>query len=232
MNHLETNLKALIAEYEACTKCPLGDQRIAREGNLVFGEGPMPTDLCIVGESPGPQEEREARPFFPDAPSGKILDSLLSENGLSRKKIFITNAVLCAPLSETGSVMDSTEKKKIFGSTLDDNGAIHQCNSRLKEVLSYVNPKVVVTLGAGAYHSLLGQTPRSITAELGWQSTAEYPFRIFVSYHPSFYIRKKSWMERNTKEGTAEYDKALDDVERTSNLLREHWKQITAALHD
>jgi len=42
----------------------------------VFGEGPVPSRLMLVGEQPGDQEDRSGRPFV--GPAGRVLDAARS----------------------------------------------------------------------------------------------------------------------------------------------------------
>ena len=76
-----------------CKKCPLWETRT----NIVFG-GPNPTArIMIVGEAPGKNEDLSGQPFV--GTSGKKLDALLEEVGLSRQDVFISNVVKCRPPS-------------------------------------------------------------------------------------------------------------------------------------
>jgi uracil-DNA glycosylase len=63
--------KAIAAGIEACQGCEL--YRDATHG--VPGEGPRDADLMLVGEQPGDQEDRQARPFV--GPAGRLLSRAL-----------------------------------------------------------------------------------------------------------------------------------------------------------
>ncbi|MGB9588292.1 MAG: uracil-DNA glycosylase, partial [Armatimonadota bacterium] len=65
-------------EAIVCCRCPLCYTRT----HVVFGEGPAPARLMIVGEGPGAEEDKEARPFVGRA--GRLLDQLLSAAGIQR----------------------------------------------------------------------------------------------------------------------------------------------------
>jgi uracil-DNA glycosylase len=47
----------------------------------------------IVGEAPGAGEEKKGEPFV--GPSGMLLNEMLRKVGVDRKRVFITNALLC-----------------------------------------------------------------------------------------------------------------------------------------
>src|SRR5690606_34708303 len=61
----------------------------------LMGRGPIPCDVMIVGEAPGRREDDIGKPFA--GKGGSLLDSLLAEHGLSRDRVYITNAVRCRP---------------------------------------------------------------------------------------------------------------------------------------
>ena len=74
-------------EALACRACPLWEPA----GDTVFGEGPVPARIMLVGEQPGDQEDRQNRPFV--GPAGKVLDDALAEADLDRAELYVTNAV-------------------------------------------------------------------------------------------------------------------------------------------
>jgi hypothetical protein len=61
-----------------CQNCSLW----ARATQTVFGEGPVPTPVMLVGEQPGDWEDLEGRPFV--GPAGKLLNAALDQAGLDR----------------------------------------------------------------------------------------------------------------------------------------------------
>src|SRR5689334_7103458 len=80
-------LARLEEEAAACTDCPL--YRDATQ--VVFGEGPAPARLMMIGEQPGDHEDRAGRPFV--GPAGALLDDVLGDAGIVRDDVFVTNAV-------------------------------------------------------------------------------------------------------------------------------------------
>ena len=65
----------LAAAAAGCRACPLWEPATA----TVFGEGPVPARLMLVGEQPGDQEDRTGRPFV--GPAGRVLDEALVAQG-------------------------------------------------------------------------------------------------------------------------------------------------------
>src|ERR671918_2596817 len=63
--------------------------------NMVPGEGSPMAQAMLVGEAPGASEDKQGRPFVGRA--GRLLDELLSEAGLERSDVYITNVVKARP---------------------------------------------------------------------------------------------------------------------------------------
>jgi len=113
-----------------CNKCALHQH----SNFSLSGEGPIPSDIMIIGMCPGPSEMKEGKLFV--GPAGIILNDILKEVGLERSKVYITNIVKCfvAP-------------GKTISKTL-----IRICRDEyLYEEIQEVKPKVIITLGAYAY---------------------------------------------------------------------------------
>ena len=121
-----------------CKKCPLWETRT----NIVFG-GPNPTArIMIVGEAPGKNEDLSGQPFV--GVSGKKLDALLEEVGLSRQDVFISNVVKCRPPSNRNPKVAEVE----------------ECSPYLRDQIRAIKPDVIVCLGNFAtqfvMHTLIG----------------------------------------------------------------------------
>jgi uracil-DNA glycosylase family 4 len=71
----------------ACKDCDLWEHAT----QTVFGEGPVPSSLMLMGETPGDREDREGRPFV--GPAGHLLDEALADASIDRSSIYLTNAV-------------------------------------------------------------------------------------------------------------------------------------------
>src|SRR5262245_36851309 len=67
----------------------------AQATNMVPGEGSATAAVVVVGEAPGASEDAQGRPFVGRA--GKLLDELLTEAGLARDEVFITNVLKARP---------------------------------------------------------------------------------------------------------------------------------------
>ena len=116
-----------------CKKCRLWQG--AKLG--VPGEGPLDAKVIFVGQNPGADEDELGRPFV--GRSGKYLTKTLTEYGIKREDVFITNIVKHV----------SPENRKPF----DDE--IRACLPYLIAQINFIKPKIVVLLGASAK-----ETPR------------------------------------------------------------------------
>src|ERR671924_1024271 len=70
-----------------CRACHLWE----RGTQTVFGEGPAPAALMLVGEQPGNDEDLAGSPFV--GPAGRLLDQALAAAGIDRNETYVTNVV-------------------------------------------------------------------------------------------------------------------------------------------
>lgn len=126
-------LKKLAQEILKCTKCKLSLTRT----NAVPGDGALNTDIILVGEAPGAEEDRQALPFVGEA--GKLLTSLLFSIGLSRTDVYITNIVKCRPPKNRDPAKEE----------------ITTCLSYLRKQILLINPSIICTLGRVALKTLI-----------------------------------------------------------------------------
>src|SRR5215472_14038547 len=160
---------------ESCKNCPLW----RRATQTVFGEGPVPASLVLVGEQPGDQEDLKGCQFV--GPAGKLLDSALERAGLDRALAYVTNAVKhfkWEPLGNRRLHKKPTARE------------IAACRPWLLSELALVRPRVVVSLGATATTSLLGQDFH-VTESRGQFFESEYAPHILVTVHPSAILRSQ-----------------------------------------
>jgi uracil-DNA glycosylase len=160
-------------EAASCTRCPL--YRLGTQ--TVFGEGPVPCPLMLVGEQPGDQEDLQGRPFV--GPAGRLLDRALARAGIDRSRVYVTNAVKHFKNVPRG-------KRRIH--QRPDAGEIDRCKWWLDLELKLVSPTVVVALGATAARALLGR-PTQIEATRGRDLRLGPRQHLVVTAHPSALLR-------------------------------------------
>jgi uracil-DNA glycosylase family 4 len=178
-----------------CHRCPLLNVRAP-----VLGHGPLDAKLAIVGEAPGYNEAAIGKPFV--GPSGKLLDATLEEVHYHRRDVYVTNAVLCRPISERG------------GDSAPPTEAIRACRPRLLAELAQTDAKVVVALGGSAAASLL-QTREKVSELVGASQYVEgvrdgEDILVVPTYHPAAVLHGRG-SERL-------FDDILDGLRRAVNL--------------
>lgn len=159
-------LESLAFGIKRCEKCRLHESR----HHAVPGEGPADAELVFIGEGPGSKEDKLGRPFI--GPAGQFLDVLLRDNGLERRRVFITNCVKCRPPENRTPRRDE----------------LNTCASLwLSQQLALLSPRLIVLLGQVATQQILGNTV-SVTR---WHGTVRrHEGRdYFISYHPAAALR-------------------------------------------
>ncbi|MBI5945526.1 MAG: uracil-DNA glycosylase [Chloroflexi bacterium] len=121
----EETLSRLAGEISACAKCGLHETR----KKSVPGDGPANAEIMFIGEGPGFHENEQGHPFV--GASGKFLDQLLAQAGLTRTEVFICNVVKCRPPGNRDPLPDE----------------ISACDAHLEEQIKIINPSIIVTLG-------------------------------------------------------------------------------------
>lgn len=74
---------------------PLYEYRTKNNYHPVVGEGSHYAKIMFIGEAPGENEAKQARPFC--GASGRILDELLGSINLNREDVYISNIVKDRP---------------------------------------------------------------------------------------------------------------------------------------
>lgn len=122
----EQKLEKLAKQIKVCTRCELHRSRT----EAVPGEGPIHAEIMFIGEGPGASEDKQGRPFV--GASGKFLNQLLEQAGVTRADVWITNVVKCRPPGNRDPLPDE----------------IDVCTGNyLQHQIDIVNPSIIVTLG-------------------------------------------------------------------------------------
>lgn len=130
------NWENLKAACQNCKQCQLCGERT----NLVFGIGNQNAEVMFIGEGPGEQEDLKGEPFV--GRSGRLLDQMLNEIGLSRQKnIYIANMVKCRPPKNRDPLPEEQEK----------------CINWLRNQTLLLKPKIIVAVGRIAAMRIIDQ---------------------------------------------------------------------------
>lgn len=170
-----TTMSQLSQAIKTCANCVLSETRT----QAVVGSGPVPATLMIIGEGPGAQEDAQGKPFV--GRSGQLLTKMLAAIQINRDTdVYITNIVKCRPPNNRAP--HATE--------------VAQCRTYLEQQLALIQPKLLITLGAPALKTLLGET-RPISQVRGnwYKLPVDYmtePLYSMPLFHPSYLLRNDS----------------------------------------
>jgi uracil-DNA glycosylase family protein len=174
------DLRELRTASEHCRGCPL--YRNATQ--TVFGEGSAKSQLVLVGEAPGNDEDLEGRPFV--GPAGRLLADALERAGIERRQVYLTNAVKHFKFEPRGKVR--IHKKPTARE-------IAACKPWLEEELRLLQPEALVCLGATAAQALIGKDFR-VTKQRGRLVSSPHCAKTLATYHPSAVLRAPNSAQR------------------------------------
>lgn len=189
------------------TMIDLVDDPLAAAGTtMCIFRGNPSARLMIVGEAPGPEENKLGKPFV--GRSGQLLDRILESAGFDpQQDVFITNAVFRMPPGEGDSAFRKPTHEEI-----------EAYKPYLLEIIRLINPLIILLSGNVATQSLLGRT--GITKLRGewsrWNNRWVMPI-----FHPAYLLRNpsrqaggpKSLMWRDFQEVREKYERLLAEEE-------------------
>lgn len=170
------NLCRRVRRCFACASPPAGRAGMNHVHVLGDANGPLDADVLFIAEAPGRLgAARTGVPMTSDV-TGQRFHAFLAEAGLSRERVFVTNAVLCNPLSANGNNRRPSAQE------------VAACRGFLAAQLRLVRAPVVVALGAVALDALrrieLSFRPEGLARDVGralpWAGRTLVPL-----YHPS-----------------------------------------------
>ncbi len=164
-------------EAAGCKRCELW----ARATQTVFGEGPVPAPLMLVGEQPGDHEDIEGHPFV--GPAGRILAEALERAGIERETTFVTNAVKHFRWRPSPN-----GKRRLHERPTRAN--VDACLPWVEQELELVRPEVLVALGATAAEALLGKGV-AVMRDRGKRIDSDLAPTVLVTIHPSAVLRAR-----------------------------------------
>jgi DNA polymerase len=169
------DLDSLVAAAAGCRACDLW----ARATQTVFGRGPVPARLMLVGEQPGDREDLEGEPFV--GPAGRVLDEAMSAAGLDRERAFVTNVVKhfkWRPMPGQRRRLHERPNRAEVGA----------CLPWVASELALVQPEVLVLLGATAAQAMVDRSVR-ITKDHGRPLQSKLAPVVIATIHPSAVLR-------------------------------------------
>lgn len=204
-------LDSLRREAASCRACPLWKNAT----QTVFGEGPPDAEIMLVGEQPGDREDIEGRPFV--GPAGLLLDRALSEAGVDRGRVYVTNAVKHFKFEPRG-------KRRLH--KRPNASEIKICRRWLLDEIEAVGPRLIVALGVTAAQSLAGRAI-PIQSNRGAVLDLANGLRVLVTIHPSALLRLQD--EEDKRSGYASFVNDLRSIERLAKSPRKAQHRVRAA---
>jgi len=144
--------------------------------NTVFSDGQPDSDLMVIGEAPGSDEDLKGLPFV--GPSGQLLDQMLQSIGYTRSKnVYITNVI---PWRPPGNRRPTPEE-------------VNFCMPFLMQHIRIINPKVILLLGGLSANSLLNMNEGITKIRGKWfevlldDNIIKIPS--IATFHPAYLLR-------------------------------------------
>jgi DNA polymerase len=181
-----------------CRACDLW----ARATQTVFGSGPVPARLMLVGEQPGDKEDVAGEPFV--GPAGAMLAKAMEEAGLDRERAFVTNVVKHFKWRPTPGGKRRLHEKP-------NQVEIGACLPWVETELALVKPEALVLLGATAAGALVGPSV-SVMRDRGKPLAVDLAPLVVATVHPSSILRAGSGRE-------AAYDAFVRDLRGIAKRL-------------
>ena len=194
----ERAIERAAAIVSLCRKCEIGSTR----RNAVYGEGDPCAQLMVVGEGPGETEDKLGRPFVGRA--GELLDKMLLAIDLPREDVFICNTVKCRPTIDVGRRLANRAP------TPDE---MRNCRPYLDEQIEIVRPRVILTLGAPASKSFMGER-FSISKQRGQWFEGPSGIPVIATFHPAYILRQTGGAMTEVKR------LVWDDLKKVRDRLR------------
>src|SRR3989339_958252 len=183
---------------EKCEKCQLSKGR----NKVVFGSGPVPCDLMLIGEAPGADEDLKGEPFIGRA--GQLLTKILESVGIKRPDdIYIANPVKRRPPENRAPL--ATEQEA--------------CAPYLAAQIRLVNPKIILLAGSPAVKAIL-KSDAPITGLRGkWLKLPGTDIAVMPLFHPAYLLRNPSKEKGKPKWLT------WQDIQEVKNAL-DYYRQV------
>ena len=160
-------LKSYMSDFKGC-------ELYKSSTNMVFSDGNPKSEIMLIGEAPGHDEDIQGKPFV--GRSGKLLDKMLEAIELNREKVYIANIIPWRPPSNRRPTDEEIEI----------------CLPFIKKHIELIKPKALMLLGSTATFALLKNT-EGITKTRGkWVDLNLNSISVptLPTFHPAFLLRQ------------------------------------------
>ena len=170
-------LKKLISNIKNCTLK-------SNATNMVFSDGNPKSEIMLIGEAPGSNEDQEGLPFVGRA--GSLLDKMLASIDLNRKNVYISNIINYRPPENRRPTEDEMNRYLPF----------------IRKHIEIIAPKILVLLGSTAMNALIGNDAVISKVRGQWleKEFGQCKTSVIVTFHPAFLMRqptqkKLAWVD-------------------------------------
>ena len=154
----------ILPNLATCTACPLH-----ANGFVVYGSGPVPNDVMIIGEAPGEDENAAGKPFV--GRSGRELDRLLALGGVDRSAAYVSNVIKHWPGE---------------GNPTPGVKMIRACTHWLMDEITTCGPKIIIAVGGISAKVLIPGVNLRKDHGMGREVEIAGKLRtVFPMYHPA-----------------------------------------------
>ena len=150
--------------------------------NLILGDGNINSPIMIIGEAPGPEDEKNGKTFQGEV--GLLLKKMLNAINISKEGIYSTYVINYRTPEDRKPTSQEIKKYSIF----------------LKDHISIIDPKIIILFGSSAMESVTTLSSKISNERGKWKEiilkNKTYP--IMITFNPSYLIRfpenkKYSW---------------------------------------
>ena len=150
--------------------------------NLILGDGNINSPIMIIGEAPGPEDEKNGKTFQGEV--GLLLNKMLNAINISKEDIYSTYVINYRTPEDRKPTSQEIKKYSIF----------------LKDHISIIDPKIIILFGSSAMESVTTLSSKISNERGKWKEiilkNKTYP--IMITFNPSYLIRfpenkKYSW---------------------------------------
>jgi len=142
--------------------------------NMVFSDGNPKSNIMLIGEAPGANEDTEGLPFVGRA--GALLDKMLAAINLNRKKVYISNIINYRPPENRRPTDEEIARYLPF----------------IIKHIEIINPKILVLLGSTAMNALIGNENVISKMRGKWieKKFGNCKTSVIITFHPAFLMRQ------------------------------------------
>lgn len=184
---------------------------------IVPPRGPFPTEIMVVGEAPGKNEEAYRQTFIGE--SGQELMRMLTEAGIHPAACYFTNVFKIRPENNNVEFFFGPKREGAPGLTPLGSGKYLPPShlfwlSLLQDEIRLVSPRIILALGNTALWALTGKSGITKLRGAIYETGGGIP--VLPTYHPAMVLR--TWSARSvTVADMAKAKRLLDgDIEKPS----------------